>query len=83
MFDWQNVTVALIILAACLYVGRRVWARLRSLGGARDGQAGASCATGCGACGGDDKTEQRAATPPAKVLVQIGRANSATTRQAR
>ena len=67
-FDWQNVAVLLIVLAALAYVARRGWARVRSMR-ARAG-ASSSCATGCGSCG----TEERAPQPRATVLVQIGQA---------
>jgi hypothetical protein len=50
LIDWQNVVVLLLVLAALAYVGRRGWARVRSLG-AR-GKDDAACATGCGSCGG-------------------------------
>lgn len=75
MFDWQTVAVALIICAAFAYTVRRGLARLGSFRATGDGHANdASCATGCGNCGsGGDKKKMRAATPAAKVLVQIGR----------
>ncbi|MCA1593314.1 MAG: hypothetical protein LC754_11835 [Acidobacteria bacterium] len=65
-FDWQTFAVALIILAACLYVGRRGLARLRSFR-RRGENAATECETGCGSCGGAAK----ATTKPATVLVQI------------
>lgn len=68
MFDWQAISVALIVLAALLYVGRRALSRLRSFAlGGRGGASSSSCATGCGNCGDDDA---RPATP-ARTLVQI------------
>ena len=69
--DWQNLAVLLIVLAALAYVARRGWARLRGLWGR--GDAGSTCATGCGTCG-----DEKQAAPPtqATVLVQIGRAKS-------
>jgi hypothetical protein len=66
--DWQNIAVLLCVLAALAYVGRRGWARLRTLV-VRDGKEGAGCATGCGSCGPAQGTPQT----QAKVLVQIGR----------
>jgi len=69
MFDWQTVTVALIILAALAYVSRRGWARLHSFTATGSNNA-SSCASGCGSCGG----ERRAGTPvPPKALVQLSR----------
>jgi len=68
MFDWQTAVVALVVAAALLYVARRGLARLRSFVTTGSG-GGASCATGCGKCGEETKT-QAAAGP---VLVQIKR----------
>lgn len=70
MFDWQTLTVTLIILAACAYVARRGWGRLRSFRATGAGDS-ASCATGCGKCG---DTETKSTT--AKTLIQIGRPNT-------
>jgi len=67
--DWQSITVALIILAALAYTARRGLARLNSF---RANKTGASCATGCGSCGGVEKP----ATKPATVLVSINRLNT-------
>jgi hypothetical protein len=63
--DWQTIIAVLIVLAACAYVGRRGWLRLRSLVSAKT-PAGASCATGCGACGSSEKPSNKQA------LYQIG-----------
>jgi hypothetical protein len=68
LIDWQNIAVVVIVLAACVYVGRRGWARLRSFQARRANDTG--CATGCGSCGSEPRVPQ----PQAKVLVQIGRA---------
>lgn len=81
MFDWQAVIVALIICAAFAYTVRRGLARLGSFR-ARDGNGGmndASCATGCGSCGGGEK-KTRATAMPAKVLVQIERTTNGRPR---
>ena len=43
----QTLIVALIVLAAAVYVGRRLWRTLRP---ARGADAGGGCAHGCG-CG--------------------------------
>ncbi|PYS89460.1 MAG: hypothetical protein DMF64_17720 [Acidobacteria bacterium] len=67
LLDWQNIAVLLIVLAACVYVGRRGWARLRSFQARRAEDAG--CATGCGSCGSEPRTLQ----PQAKLLIQLGR----------
>jgi cytochrome c553 len=62
--DWQNAFVALIILAAVLYVARRGFARLNSF---RAGKSVASsCATGCGSCG-----NEKPSTQTAQALVNI------------
>jgi len=68
--DWQTIIVALIILAALAYTTRRGLARLNSF---RANKNNASCATGCGSCGGSEKST---ATKPATVLVSIGRLNT-------
>ena len=65
-FDWQSIAVALVVLAALLYVVRRAWARLRSM------RAGAKSAIDCGSCGEGD-AKPRSATPQPTILVQIGR----------
>jgi hypothetical protein len=69
MIDWQTIAVVLIILAACLYVGRHALMRLRSF---RAGGKGvdSSCATGCGGCGANESKP----AAPANALVQIRRA---------
>lgn len=64
MLDWQNTAVALIVLAALLYVARRGLSRLRSF------RASSSCATGCGKCGESEKQ----AKPAGSTLIQIKRA---------
>ena len=70
-FDWQSIAVALVVLAALVYVARRAWARLRSM------RAGAKSLSDCGSCGeGDAKATSRA--PQATVLVQIGRGRGRT-----
>ncbi|HEY0079502.1 MAG TPA: FeoB-associated Cys-rich membrane protein [Pyrinomonadaceae bacterium] len=79
MFDWQNLTVALIILAACLYTVRRAWRRVRSMRGGQSDANASTCATGCGNCGDDAKTTAM----PAKVLVQIGRSPGTGRRASR
>ena len=65
-FDWQSIAVALVVLAALLYVVRRAWARLRSM------RAGAKTAIDCGSCDDGGAKQRPPATQPT-VLVQIGR----------
>ena len=72
-FDWQTITVALIILAALAYVVRRGLARLRSF--RLSANPGATCATGCGKCG-DEETPTR----PANVLIQISSSKTSARR---
>ncbi|HKR00343.1 MAG TPA: FeoB-associated Cys-rich membrane protein [Pyrinomonadaceae bacterium] len=69
MFDWQTIAVALIILAALVYTGRRAWSRLRSFR-ARRGGVPAACETGCGSCGTEQKPK---AAVPRTVFVEITR----------
>jgi len=76
MFDWQTIAAALIILAACVYVARRAWARLRSMRAPGEMNSDPSCATGCGKCGDAGAVE----ATPRKVLVQIGRAKQGRRR---
>ena len=64
-FDWQTITVLIIIAGALLYVGRRVLVRLRSF---RMGGGGGSCETGCGTCGDVDAPLRQS-----NVLVKVGR----------
>jgi hypothetical protein len=76
MFDWQTLAVAIIILCALAYTGRRALSRLRSF--RTGGRSSApSCATGCGSCGSETKDTTR----PVKVLVQINSAKPSNTRQ--
>jgi len=77
-FDWQTVMVALAVLAATLYVGRRGWSRLRSFRAAGGGKL-SDCASGCGSCGEDKQVS--APRPPVKVLVQIDRSRPVSTRR--
>ncbi|MFN2481936.1 MAG: hypothetical protein ABR554_10760 [Pyrinomonadaceae bacterium] len=78
MFDWQSIAVALIILCALAYVGRRGLSRLRSFRAGGKGGA-AACATGCGGCGGETKEVTR----PSTVLVQINPKPTAKSHAAR
>ncbi|HKQ52834.1 MAG TPA: FeoB-associated Cys-rich membrane protein [Pyrinomonadaceae bacterium] len=52
-FDWQTIAVALIILAALFYTGRRTWSRLRAFRASKG--VAAPCETGCGSCGDEQK----------------------------
>ena len=76
MIDWQTIAAALVILAACAYVARRAWARLRSFRASGGRGGAASCATGCGKCG----DEGGAVTTPTKPLVQVARGKGARRR---
>ena len=71
MVDWQSIAVALIILAALIYTGRRAWLRLRSFRASRSSDA--SCETGCGSCGSDQKAKT---ATPRTVFVEISRSNT-------
>jgi hypothetical protein len=61
MIDWQTIIVVLIILAALLYVARRVFVKLRSV---KD----SSCETGCGKCEPSSTTQKKE-----KSFIQISR----------
>jgi hypothetical protein len=65
-FDWQTIAVALIVLAALLYTGRRALTRLRSM---RAGRAGAAVP----ACGNCPSEKPAALAQAPRVLVQIDR----------
>ena len=69
MFDWQTISVALIILAASIYVGRMAWMRLHSFRASRSGGVD-SCETGCGSCGNNQKP---VAATEKTVFVEISR----------
>jgi FeoB-associated Cys-rich membrane protein len=71
MFDWQAIAVALIVLAALVYTGRRAWSRLRSVSASKG--AAAACETGCGSCGSN---QQPKAATPRTVFVEISRRES-------
>jgi hypothetical protein len=75
MIDWQTIAVALIIMAALIYTGRRVWSHLRSFQAKRAGDA--ACATGCSSCGSDQKPKP---AMPRTALVEISRARSTPRR---
>ena len=49
MINWQTIAVLLIMLCACVYLGRSVWRRLSSMSGAQKTEAN-SCRRGCGSC---------------------------------
>lgn len=67
IIDWQTIIVALLILGALMYVGRRGLARVRSL---YTTKAGANtCDTGCGKC----EASRSQPVAPLNTLVQIGR----------
>ena len=68
-FDWQTIAVALIVLAALLYVGRRALSRLRA---GRDG----STVSACGNCPSEKSAVQ---APAPRVLVQIDRSRINST----
>lgn len=73
MFDWQAIAVAVIVLAALIYTGRRAWRRLsafRSRRGASVAQP-ASCETGCGSCGDAQKAKPQGTQRT--VFVEISR----------
>ena len=70
--DWQTIAVALIILAALFYAGRRAWSRLRAFRASRG--VSAPCETGCGSCGGEQKP--KAAAAQRTVFVEISRIKS-------
>jgi len=79
MFDWQTITVALIVLCAAAYVVRRGWSRLRSFRATDNGNNENSCATGCGGCGSDKP--RVAPSVPAHVFVQINRSGPTARHQ--
>lgn len=81
MLDWQDILVALIVLAAVGYVARRGLRRLRSFrAGKKDDSASASsCMTGCGSCG----ESQKPLTTPRTVFVEIGRSKTVQSRNTR
>ena len=53
MIHWQNIVVALILIATGIYIGRRVWSRVHSLvrANASDESCGGRGCAGCGATG--------------------------------
>ena len=53
MMNWQTISVALIIFVAAVYVGRRVWKRLRPFI-VSESPVQSSCASACGGCGKDN-----------------------------
>jgi hypothetical protein len=74
MFDWQTIAVALIIMAALIYTGRRAWSRLRSFKARRGGALpSSSCETGCGTCGSEQKPKP---ATQRTVFVEISRSRT-------
>jgi hypothetical protein len=67
MFDWQTIIVALLILGALVYVGRRGLTRVRSLYATKAGAN--TCDTGCGKC----EASQSQPAASLKTLVQLER----------
>ena len=70
-FDWQTIAVALIILAALFYTGRRAWSRLRAFRASKG--VSAPCETGCGSCGSEQKPKPATTRT---VFVEISRIKS-------
>jgi hypothetical protein len=79
MLNWQNILVALIVLAALCYVARRGLQRLRSFRASRGSSESASCETGCGSC----NESQKPSTTPRTVFVEIGRSKTLSSRNTR
>ena len=79
MLNWQNILVALIVLAALCYVARRGLQRLRSFRATRGGSDGAPCETGCGSC----NESQKPSETPRTVFVEIGRSKTLSRRSQR
>jgi len=72
IFDWQQIVMALIVLAAAVAVGRRLWAQVA---GFRSGSKGDACA-GCPSAALSGSTSnpnsaKNAKTNSAPALVQI------------
>lgn len=72
-FDWQQITMALIVLAATVAVGRRLWAQV--VGFRKGSDSGSACA-GCpsAALSGSSSnmnSAKNAKTNAAPALVQI------------
>jgi hypothetical protein len=65
--DWQSIIVALSVLAALAFVGRRAWMRLQSVVRARAGVT-SSCAGACGGCASEASDKR---IPEQKVVYQI------------
>jgi hypothetical protein len=74
--DWQTFLVAVIVLAAAIYVARRALTRLRSFRASK--KAANACDTGCGSC----DAGQKAATP-GTVFVELTRKHAQPRRNAR
>jgi hypothetical protein len=67
MFHWQNIVVALILIATGIYITRRVWSRLQSL--VRTDASVESCGGGgCAGCGSPTAT----AKPPRSSIASKG-----------
>jgi hypothetical protein len=79
MLDWQNILVALILVAAVGYVLRRGLQRLRSF---RASRVTSPCETGCGSCN-DGESTRKESTTPRTVFVEIGRSPTPQRRETR
>jgi len=53
MINWQTISVAVIVLLACVYVAHRAWHRLRPFIVSKS-PVQSSCASACGGCGKDN-----------------------------
>ncbi|GEM_PF-4943429 len=51
MINWQNIVVALILVATGIYIGRRVWSRVRSLVRTKASDESSCGGGGCAGCG--------------------------------
>ncbi len=70
--DWQQIVMALIVLAAAVAVGRRLWAQIAGFRKSSDsGSACAGCPSAALSGSGSKNTSKNAKTNSAPVLMQI------------
>lgn len=71
-FDWQQIVMALIVLAAAVAVGRRLWAQVAGFRSSSKGDACAGCPSAALSGSTSNTTNAKnVKTNPAPALMQI------------
>jgi hypothetical protein len=63
MIHWQNIVVALILVSTGIYIGGRVWSRIRSLVRTEAANESSCAGGGCAGCGSPAAMDQLTRSP--------------------